>query len=118
MATATLEEFRLELDPYGEEWRWEDNYDELQSFFCNQDFDYFRINGHNMNWTHDDGFIVVRGEKVIDALKLNGDYRLEFIFQSSELAMPVKVVRYSHDEPMGAYFDIVQATEEDIENYA
>ena len=118
MATATVEEFKIELDPYGEDWRWEDNYDELQSFFCNQDFDYFRINGRNMGWTHADGFIVVRGEQVIDALKLDGDYRLEFIFTSSELAMPVKVARYSHDEPMGAFFDIVQATEADIENYA
>lgn len=118
MATATIEEFRIELDPYAEDWRWEDNYDELQSFFCNQEFDYFRINGRAMGWTRADGFVVVRGEQVIDALKLNGDYRLEFIFESSELAMPVRVVRYSHDEPTGAYFDIVEATEEDIENYA
>ena len=118
MATATIEEFTIELDPYAEDWRWEDNYDELQSFFCNQDFEYFRINGRNMGWTHSEGFIVVRGEQVIEALKLNGDFRLEFIFTSSELAMPVKVARFSHDEPTGAFFDIVQATEEDIENYA
>lgn len=116
--TVLEKEFKIELDPYCEDWMWEDNYDELQSFFCNQDFDYFRINGRNMGWTHADGFIIVRGEQVLDALKLNGDYRLEFIFQSSELAMPVKVARFSHDEPMGAFFDIVQATEEDIENYA
>lgn len=118
MTTAILEEFRIELDPYAEDWEWEDNYDELQSFFCNQDFDYFRINGRNMGWTHAEGFTVVRGENVIDALKINGDYRLEFIFQGTEKAMPVGVARFSHDEPVGAFFDIVQATEEDIENYA
>ena len=118
MTTVLEKEFRIELDPYGEDWRWEDNHDELQSFFCNQDFEYFRINGRAMGWTRADGFVVVKGAQVIEALSLNGDYRLEFIFESSELAMPVRAVRYSHDEPMGAYFDIVQATEADIENYA
>lgn len=116
--STTIQEFQIELDPYAEQWEWEDNYDELQSFFCNRDFDYFRINGSDMGWTRADGFTIVRGEKVIDALKLNGDYRLVFIFQGTEMAMPVRVVRYSHDEPMGASFDIVEASAEDIETYA
>lgn len=59
-----------------------------------------RIDGRAMTWLRRDGYAVVEADKVLDALQINGDFRLVFTLEGTDL----KCVRYSHDEPVGAYF--------------
>ncbi len=61
-----------------------------------------RIDGRAMTWLRRDGYALVEADRVLEALKINGDFRLVFTLEGSEL----KCVRYSHDEPVGAYFTL------------
>ena len=60
------------------------------------------IIGRNISWQHYSGTKTVAfdADSVIDAMRLNGDFRLSFQLQGTELT----AVRYSHDEPTGASF--------------
>ena len=66
--------------------------------------DYVKISGTGMGWTRATGYAVVETDwdKVYKALTINGEYRLEFVVEGKDFT----VVRYSHDEPMGARFTI------------
>ena len=65
------------------------------------------IKGHAMGWMRLDGYATVPVENILDALAINGDYKLHFILSNdySELS----VIRYSHDEPTGASFTVEQS---------
>ena len=113
-----VNEFQIELDPYDEQEDWESAVEDVESIFADSPHDYFRIDGRNMGWTHATGFIVVRSDLIIEALRINGDYRLVFTFSDVLTATTVKVARYSHDEPTGAFFEIKGATESEVEDFA
>lgn len=66
------------------------------------------IQGRNMTWLRSDGWIVVQPERVIEAIKLNADFRIVFTLNGTDLS----AVRYSHDEPTGASFTLSPTTEE------
>jgi hypothetical protein len=59
-----------------------------------------RIDGRAMTWLRREGYAVVDADKVLDALTINGDFRLVFTLDGAELTC----IRYSHDEPTGASF--------------
>ena len=112
-----VNEFQIELDPYDEQEDWESAVEDVENIFADSPHDYFRIDGRNMGWTHATGFIVVKSDLIIEALRINGDYRLVFTFTDVLTATTVKVARYSHDEPMGAYFEIEKATDAEVEDF-
>lgn len=114
---SVVEEFQIELDPYAEDFEWEQAVEEVEDIFANSPHEYFRISGRNMGWTHRSGFLITKSDLIIESLRINGDYRLVFTFTDVLTATTVKVVRYSHDEPMGAYFEIEKATDEEVEEY-
>lgn len=60
------------------------------------------INYAGMTWERRSGttYPISGLEETFDALTIRGDYRLVFILDNGTL----KVLRYSHDEPMGASF--------------
>lgn len=115
---SVVNEFQIELDPYAEdEFAWEDAVEGVEDIFANSPHDYFRISGRDMGWTRRSGFTVVKSEDILKALSINGDYRLVFTFTDVLTATTVKVARYSHDEPMGAYFEIEKATDAEVEDF-
>lgn len=61
--------------------------------------------GKNMGWQNlsGSGEISASVDNVLKLVTLNGDYTLSFVFEKDE---PIRVTRYSHDEPMGANFEI------------
>lgn len=61
--------------------------------------------GKNMGWTHASGEAETEAtyNGVMALLSWNGDHRLKFVFETNE---PIRVTRYSHDEPTGAQFEI------------
>jgi hypothetical protein len=63
--------------------------------------DHVRIDGKEMGWTRESGFLVVEFESLVDALKINGEYTLRFMLENNKLT----AMRTSHDEPMGAFFN-------------
>lgn len=67
------------------------------------------IAGTAMGWQRRSGHAVVEADKVLDALSLNGDYRLVFTFDGADLTC----ARYSHDEPTGASFTLTMHTVEE-----
>jgi len=69
--------------------------------------DWVKIESARMGWRGVSGYAVTRAddESIIKKLSLNGEWRLDFIFNGEELG----VTRYSHDEPVGAYFTINKA---------
>lgn len=62
------------------------------------------IHGRAMTWLRRDGYAVVEYESMLDALTIRGDYTLTFTLEGTSL----KVVRTSHDEPTGAYFEVTK----------
>lgn len=67
------------------------------------------IEGRAMGWQRRSGHTAVVSERVLDALSINGDYRLVFKFDNHSLTC----VRYSHDEPTGASFTFTIHTSEE-----
>ena len=61
-----------------------------------------RIHGRAMTWLRSEGYAVVEFDSILDAVKINGDFRLTFTLEGSALS----VRRGSHDEPTGAYFTL------------
>jgi hypothetical protein len=55
-----------------------------------------------MNWDRVSAHAISTADKLIEKLKINGDYRLRFKLQRDELT----IVRYSHDEPTGSLFTV------------
>jgi hypothetical protein len=64
------------------------------------------ITGKAMGWTRATGKTTVEAtsEAILKALTLNGDYCLEVSIPEFDLAF--SAIRYSHDEPTGATFEI------------
>lgn len=114
---SVVNEFQIELDPYAEQFEWESAVEDVENIFADSPHDYFRIDGKNMGWTHRSGFTIAKSDSIIEALSINGDYRLVFTFTDVLTATTVKAARYSHDEPMGAYFEIVKATDAEVEDF-
>jgi len=69
-----------------------------------------QINGRAMGWTRASGSATIPAEwkAIFNALQINGDWTLRFTIAGESF----KVMRYSHDEPTGASFEIVPAVEE------
>jgi len=55
-----------------------------------------------MNWNNVSAHAISKADTLIEKLRINGDYRLRFKLQRTELS----IVRYSHDEPTGALFTV------------
>lgn len=75
---------------------------------------YLRIDGQAMGWRRLSGHKIIRAnwEELFNALALDrADYRLQFTYEDDIF----KVIRYSHDEPMGARFIVSATDEEDSE---
>jgi hypothetical protein len=64
-----------------------------------------------MGWQRSSGEAVVDFDKVLDALKINGDFNLRFKQEGTVLT----ATRSSHDEPTGAGFSftLIQGEDED-----
>ena len=72
------------------------------------------IRGSRMGWTNDSGYLtttIESAEKLLDKLRINGDYTLRFFRNGKDL----EVVRSSHDE-LGALF-VFELAEESDEDY-
>lgn len=61
--------------------------------------------GKNMGWAHasGEGELPASFDNVMRFVTLNGEYSLRFVFEPNE---PIRVTRFSHDEPTGASFEI------------
>ena len=77
----------------------------------NKATDTVRIEGKNMGWTHASGWLVTEVKNLLDALSLRGDYTLTFVLEPDK---PLSVTRYSHDEPMGASFEVTFVPDEEF----
>ena len=55
------------------------------------------VKGEGMGWQRRAGWIVVTARDLHDALAIDGEYRVEYRFDGTDL----KARRYSHDEPTG-----------------
>lgn len=82
-----------------------------QAHIDDMGIEYFHVSGRDMLWTRVSGFIVADRLNVIEALTINGDFRLVFTFTPD--AKTFTVVRYSHDEPTGASFTVREATDQE-----
>lgn len=114
----TVEKYTIELDNNAEdEWEFEDSLECLQSLFDMSEVGTYYLSSEAMNWDRVAGYKVVNYTDVVSSLQLNGDYRLEF---HVDPATPdhYTVLRYSHDEPCGARFEVRPATEAEVEQYA
>jgi hypothetical protein len=68
------------------------------------------IRTDRMNWNGVSGQCVVEFNDILNALKLNGDWKVEFRLDGKDLT----ACRYSHDEPCGALFTLT-TTDEEVE---
>lgn len=59
-----------------------------------------RIYGVGMGWQRRDGWTITDVTSLLDAVRLDGDYRIEFSLDGATLS----AIRYSHDEPTGCVF--------------
>lgn len=105
------EEYTIELDNCAEEWEYTDAREEMEVAFEGIGADYVFIEGKGMGWTRASGYIVVPAGKAVDALGLNGEYRIVLTVGET-----LSAVRYSHDEPTGASFTFRPATDEEVED--
>lgn len=72
--------------------------------------EYVMVRATNVNWEAITINKVVHLEKLIDLLKLRGDYTLYIQLDGRDLT----IRRTSHDEPTGAFFDIQFIEDEEI----
>lgn len=94
---------------------WKDEYDYFSNEFLPlwlsannfAEDEIIRLEGSRMTWRNVAGFIDIEADKLVETLQINGDFRLVFTL-SSDLKT-LKARRSSHDEPMGAYFEITQS---------
>jgi hypothetical protein len=63
-----------------------------------------RLEGSRMTWRNVSGYLDLEADKLVEALTIAGDFRLTFTLSSDHRTL--KVRRGSHDEPMGAYFEV------------
>lgn len=97
---------KLYVDTDMEELEWADAKDELVLAF--EDLgDELLVEASNMGWTRDSGAGVTESHKAWGLLRINGDFRL--VAEVDEDV--ITVVRYSHDEPVGATFKFTKAKE-------
>ena len=68
-----------------------------------------RVYGVGMGWQRRDGWLITDVTSLLDSVRLNGDYTLNFTLNGKDLS----AVRYSHDEPTGCQFAFKLITEED-----
>lgn len=61
-----------------------------------------RVHGSAMTWLRRSGYADTSARGILDALSINGDYRLSITYENGDLLF----TRYSHDEPTGASFTI------------
>lgn len=80
---------------------------------ANNNPSHVRIEGQRIGWQSRDGYLIVTADHkaIWDALTFSGEWTLKIECTGEEL----KVRRYSHDEPMGASFQLVAAPEGDDE---
>jgi hypothetical protein len=62
-----------------------------------------------MGWLRQEAWTVTDVNSLVDSVRLNGDFTLNFTLDGVHLS----AVRYSHDEPTGAPFVFNLVTEED-----
>lgn len=58
--------------------------------------------GKNVTWEQLSGYDVIERRHLVDYFRIRGDYRIVFTVEGTSL----HVMRYSHDEPTGASFDV------------
>jgi hypothetical protein len=74
------------------------------------DWNTVRITGRNMNWDKVSGEAVVSFDKVLDTLKINGDFTLRFKQEGTVLT----ATRSSHDEYCAGFsFTLIKDEDED-----
>lgn len=59
-----------------------------------------KFSGKNMGWTRASGYVYASVDDGLQPLYINGDFRLVLTRKGDDLT----VIRYSHDEPVGASF--------------
>lgn len=65
------------------------------------------VEGHRMGWQRRSGSVTTEASNLLDVLAFGHDYALHFTLDGNRLL----VLRYSHDEPTGASFEVTLATE-------
>lgn len=108
----TVKKYTIELDNNADEFEFEWASEGLDSLFEESNVSDFHISTEAMNWNGVSGYTVVGAGSVVDTLKVNGDYRLVFHIDPST-PDHYTVLRYSHDEPCGARFEVRPATEKE-----
>lgn len=80
----------------------------LDKWIAELELSHIEVQGRGMGWTRANGSVIIdaNAEELIESLQLNGDFRLEFELPHECFDHDFKVMRYSHDEPVGATFFI------------
>mgnify|MGYP006269692439 CR=1 FL=1 len=86
-------------------WDWAQ--EEVEKWIAATNSEYLTIEGKAMGWQRRSGYADIQADwpDIKGALCIAGDFRLVFTIDGVE---PIKVVRYSHDEPTGASFTITK----------
>ncbi len=66
-----------------------------------------RVDGKAIGWQRLSGYLETTVDELPRALGINGEYRLVFTLDGSDLS----IQRYSHDEPTGASFTVTPIKE-------
>ena len=66
-----------------------------------------RVDGKAIGWQRLSGYLETTVDELPRALGINGEYRLVFTLDGSDLS----IKRYSHDEPTGASFTVTPIKE-------
>jgi hypothetical protein len=71
---------------------------------------YLKIEGRAMGWQRLQGYAICQGtwESFYNKLRINGEYTLRFKLAGDSFT----VIRSSHDEPTGAFFEVLASKEE------
>lgn len=66
--------------------------------------DYLKVSGRGVGWRNLSGYDIVKADMdtLLEYLSINGEWSLWFTFEGAEFSL----VRSSHDEPTGAYYNI------------
>lgn len=91
--------YTIELSDELEDWEWADAVDELVLEFETLG-DTLQVEASNIGWTKERSLGTIESHNAWRILPINGDFRLVAEVDTDVIT----VVRYSHDEPIGAIY--------------
>ena len=98
--------YTIEIEDELEDWEWADAKDELVLAFETLG-DTLQVEASGIGWTRERGLGVLESHNAWRVLTIDGDFRLVAQIDDDVIT----VVRYSHDEPMGATYKFTKCEE-------